>query len=225
MIPADLLVKLSNLGLSSEQYRNVLLLFAPVMDVEHKRREEHRLRTRKWRENKDRVTSQCVTGDSHTETIKEKEIPPVPPKEKENIYIHTHAREAWPSDYREQFWAAYPRKVGKAAAMRKLEQIRGKVPFQRIIDAVRKYCSANHDPKFIKHPETWLNKGCWDDEPSAPIAVVTAPMTGFYASFGSPEQDAWDAFSRKTTGKNLPRDKRGGWQVQTRWPPGHEEVA
>ncbi len=42
---------------------------------------------------------------------------------------------------------------------------------------------------------------------------------GFYASFGSPELDAWDAYHRKNKGNNCPRDKRGGWTFPTRWPP------
>jgi hypothetical protein len=73
----------------------------------------------------------------------------------------------WPSDYREQFWAKYPRKTGKAAAIRKLDGVRkaGKVEFSSIMAAVEKYAAASRDPQFIKHPETWINKGCWDDEP------------------------------------------------------------
>ncbi len=28
---------------------------------------------------------------------------------------------------------------------------------------------SGQDPKYTKHPATWLNSGCWSDEPSAPI--------------------------------------------------------
>src|SRR4051812_44975721 len=56
--------------------------------------------------------------------------------------------ESWPRDFREQFWACYPRKVDKAAAMRKLERIRrdGKVEFARLLAAVQKY-AADADPE------------------------------------------------------------------------------
>lgn len=74
----------------------------------------------------------------------------------------------WPADFREQFWADYPRKAGKAGALKKLERVRasGGVPWQKFITAVRTY-AATADPAYRKHPETWLNKGCWDDDPAA----------------------------------------------------------
>lgn len=72
----------------------------------------------------------------------------------------------WPSNFREVFWETYPRKVGKQGAIRELERVkkRGNVPFDRIISAVKAY-AATADPQFTKHPQTWLSKGCWDDEP------------------------------------------------------------
>jgi hypothetical protein len=42
---------------------------------------------------------------------------------------------------------------------------------------------------------------------------------GFHADDGSPELDAWDAHNRATKGKNLPRDRSGGWTVPSQWPP------
>jgi hypothetical protein len=33
---------------------------------------------------------------------------------------------------------------------------------------------------------------------------------------------AWDAHGRATAGKPYPRNRRGGWHLPTRWPPGHE---
>jgi hypothetical protein len=88
-------------------------------------------------------------------------------EKKERLSSLRSGSSGWPSDYREQFWAKYPRKTGKAAAIRKLDGVRkaGKVEFSTIMTAVEKYAAANRDPQFIKHPETWINKGCWDDEP------------------------------------------------------------
>lgn len=73
--------------------------------------------------------------------------------------------DSWPSDFREQFWAAYPRKIEKKAAIAALERVRKSavVPWPKLIGAVRAYAAAA-DPDFTKHPTTWLNKGCWDDE-------------------------------------------------------------
>lgn len=73
--------------------------------------------------------------------------------------------DGWPDDFRDQFWAAYPRKLEKKAALAALERIRKSafVPWEKLIAAVRAY-AATADPDFTKHPTTWLNKGCWDDE-------------------------------------------------------------
>lgn len=53
--------------------------------------------------------------------------------------------------------------------------------------------------------------------PSGPEGAVT----GFYAKFGSEEQDAWDRYGRETKGKAFPRDKSGGWNFPVQWPPGY----
>jgi hypothetical protein len=50
------------------------------------------------------------------------------------------------------------------------------------------------------------------------------PPNEFYAAFGSPELDAWDAYGRMK-GKTYPRDKRGGWTFPTQWPPDYAAPA
>jgi hypothetical protein len=83
----------------------------------------------------------------------------------ENIKNIEEKKEDWPTDFRERFWEAYPRRTGKLAALRELERVRkSAVPWERLISAVHAY-SATADPKFTKHPKTWLTNGCWDDEP------------------------------------------------------------
>lgn len=74
--------------------------------------------------------------------------------------------DGWPADFREQFWKAYPRKSAKLAAMKALEAVRkrGAVTWDRLLSTVAAY-AATADPQFTKHPATWLNQGCWDDEP------------------------------------------------------------
>lgn len=75
--------------------------------------------------------------------------------------------DAWPKDYREQFWSAYPRKVEKKAALDALDRVHraATIPWKKFIAAVRSYAARSTDPKYTKHPTTWLNRGCWDDEP------------------------------------------------------------
>lgn len=52
-------------------------------------------------------------------------------------------------------------------------------------------------------------------------SAPAAELPGFYAKFGSEEQDAWDAYGKAKTGKAFPRDAKGGWRHPTQWPPGY----
>ncbi len=73
----------------------------------------------------------------------------------------------WPQDYVGQFWAAFPRKVGKAAAVRKLEMVKKSgVKFTEIMAGVMRYhrSVASTEMQFITHPATWLHQGRWTDE-------------------------------------------------------------
>jgi hypothetical protein len=74
----------------------------------------------------------------------------------------------WPKDYREVFWQSYPKRVDKAAALRKLDQIRrgAKVPWAALIGGVQRYAESvrGKDQQYTKGPAAWLNAGKWDDE-------------------------------------------------------------
>lgn len=80
----------------------------------------------------------------------------------------TRGNVTWPTDYREQFWAKYPRKVGKAAAMKALDRVykSGAVDWDRLWCALVKFAAwaLSKDIQYVKHPSTWINAGCWDDE-------------------------------------------------------------
>jgi hypothetical protein len=70
----------------------------------------------------------------------------------------------------EAIYQAYPRKVGKNAAIRAIEKAlrRDDVTFELLIEAVTEFAAAkrNRDPKFIPHPATWINQGRWSDDRS-----------------------------------------------------------
>lgn len=70
----------------------------------------------------------------------------------------------------EQWWTAYPRKVGKADARKAYQAAVKACPPARLLDAVERYAQqrAGEDPRFTAHPGTWLRQGRWDDEPVAP---------------------------------------------------------
>ncbi len=66
----------------------------------------------------------------------------------------------------EDFWLAYPRKVGKLAAKREWERIRPTPELiARIAKALEWQSETWDDPQYIPHPRTWLHQGRWDDEP------------------------------------------------------------
>ncbi len=65
------------------------------------------------------------------------------------------------------FYNLYPKKIGKVGAFKKWEVVIKKTSPQVIIKALENQIKNKHfdeNPKFIKHPEVWLNKGCWEDE-------------------------------------------------------------
>lgn len=66
-----------------------------------------------------------------------------------------------------KFYELYPRKIGKLGAFRKWETTIKKTPIETIMAGLQNQVDAkmfDKEQKFIKHPEVWLNKGCWDDE-------------------------------------------------------------
>jgi hypothetical protein len=67
------------------------------------------------------------------------------------------------------FWQAYPRKVGKDAAAKAFANAMGRIteddPLAVILAGIERALPGWTDPQFIPHPSTWLNAGCWDDEP------------------------------------------------------------
>lgn len=78
----------------------------------------------------------------------------------------------------EQFWAAYPKKVGKGDAKRKFAAI-GAGVLPQILAAIAWQSKTpqwtKDGGKFIPHPATWLHQHRWEDEPfQAPDATQEA---------------------------------------------------
>ena len=71
-----------------------------------------------------------------------------------------------------KFWDAYPRKVGKDAALRRWQALRkaGSLPDLAILLGALKWQKEQESwredgGRYIPHPATWLNAGRWADEP------------------------------------------------------------
>lgn len=78
-------------------------------------------------------------------------------------------RESYDSRAFDEFWDAYPRRVGKKAAADKFRTaMKSGITPQQLIDGARRYAAHCHEnrigERYTKHPTTWLNQGCWDDE-------------------------------------------------------------
>lgn len=67
----------------------------------------------------------------------------------------------------EQFWSAYPRKIGKKAAARAWAKAVDRPPRDEVIAAVDRAKKSEQwtrdDGQYIPHPATWLNEGRWAD--------------------------------------------------------------
>jgi len=69
----------------------------------------------------------------------------------------------------DEFWKAYPKKVGKAAAKKAYTRIKPtKELHAKMLAAIETAKRSDQWTKdngqFIPHPTTWLNQGRWDDE-------------------------------------------------------------
>lgn len=81
-----------------------------------------------------------------------------------------------------EFWAAYPRKVGKEAARKAWRRVtRPAETLQAIQAALQWQCQSEqwsrHNGQFIPHPATYLSEQRWLDEPPR-AQVVTLTQTG-----------------------------------------------
>jgi hypothetical protein len=72
----------------------------------------------------------------------------------------------------EEFWSRCPRKVGKGAARKAYAKARGLASWHTIMSGMLRYAAEcdGREPRFIKHPATWLTAECWNDEPT-PISI------------------------------------------------------
>lgn len=99
-----------------------------------------------------KTTSEERRGDEITS-------PPNPPQAGGGVY---------PDEF-EAFWKAYPKKKAKGNAFRAWGKIKGRPKVDDLVAAIerdkRTPLWQKDGGAFIKHPATWLNARCWEDEP------------------------------------------------------------
>lgn len=71
----------------------------------------------------------------------------------------------------DQFWAIYPRKVGKRVALNAFARAVSRASPTAIVDGAQRLAEDPNLPesRFIPHPTTWLNRDGWDDDPLPPL--------------------------------------------------------
>lgn len=80
----------------------------------------------------------------------------------------------------DEFWAEYPRKVGKDAARKAFDKRKpSRELLGRMLASIRAQVQTvdwqKDGGQFIPHPTTWLNEGRWQDEETAVPQVVRGP--------------------------------------------------
>lgn len=64
----------------------------------------------------------------------------------------------------EAFWALFPRKVAKKAAMQAWEKAQYEQIGDVVIAALKRQLPHMTEPKFIPHPRTWISQGRYEDQ-------------------------------------------------------------
>lgn len=83
----------------------------------------------------------------------------------------------------DEFWSAYPRKVGKGAARKKYALALKKTTHDEIMFGLSQQRASMEakETKFIPHASTWLNQERWDDEPEPDTSTDTNANAASFA--------------------------------------------
>lgn len=142
-----------------------------ALDAESERRRKDRERkAAKRAEDKSLGTSVDVSADSprtvHDESARiEVEVEVEEEQEKKTSSSSKSSVASLPPRF-DEFWSAYPKRVGKGQAVKAWRGALRKADPDSIISAAVSFAAAQvgKDPQFIPHPSSWLNGERWADE-------------------------------------------------------------
>jgi len=130
----------------------VLLVFLPLVD--QFRRDEERYSERVERNKQNGVKGGRPSKEEKKEKIPSEEVSKVPKVKPVSLF--------------DDFYNIYPKKVGKQQAIKAYNKAIKSTPHETIMEGLKQYkahiLSKGTEMQFIKHPSTWLNGTCWDDE-------------------------------------------------------------
>ncbi|WP_281407592.1 DUF1376 domain-containing protein [Mesorhizobium sp. B2-8-3] len=72
-----------------------------------------------------------------------------------------------------EWWALYPNKIGKPAALKSFIAARKKVDAETLVLGLRSYINSKPIDRAWCNPTTWLNQERWDDRPANVASVPT----------------------------------------------------
>jgi uncharacterized protein YdaU (DUF1376 family) len=112
----------------------------------------------------------------------------------------------------DEWWDAYPNKVGKADAVGKYRKAVAKVGPDVLLDGLRRYVADKPADRQWCNPSTWLHQERWNDEPATPtnghangkdrsIAAAADRLVDYYANGG---RDPFDTRQRDGADEGLP---------------------
>jgi hypothetical protein len=114
------------------------------------------------------------------------------------------------SDF-EDFYRQYPKHVAKAAALKAYRAVitKGLATAAELEAGALRYAAerSGQDPRFTKHPSTWLHGQCWQDEPAAPI-TTTIDQNG--NPIAAPPNQPRPPWRRESNTERLMRKLQGG---------------
>lgn len=156
-----------------------------------------------------------------------------------DVSLKTRKERAASGDYTQQFedfWKRYPRTpiMSKKEAWAAWKKLSGP-DHAKALSAVPKYidwlagqrdCPVVHACRFLSQRrfDGLLEGPRIKPDPRSPDAYTEAALVSgrFYARAGSPQLKAWNAHRMATEGRSFPRDRNGGWMMDSEWPPSRE---
>lgn len=109
------------------------------------------------------------------------------------------------SEFENQFWPVYPRKVSKGAALKAFKAARKKSDLETILSGAIRFAKARQgeDANFTKHAASWLNAECWKDEPDPPPRIGSSRPNGRPLNAADAMREKW-----RNDAENGSRDSR-----------------
>ncbi len=93
-----------------------------------------------------------------------------------------------------EIYAHYPKKVGKAAALKAIEKALRLVTRGFLMDRAKAYAKAREgqDRQFTPHPATWFNQGRYDDDPAEWLRDESVTETKLGVVLPDSEREGFD---------------------------------